>query len=249
MPKISKKKAASSKSINLHEHPIIHDPDETPLQHLVHVPQEVVREAYFHLVYGVKPPFFKFFDKLSHTIRSSIKLLAALIGFLVVYWMPLGLDYHAQAALAIFAGIALLWTTEAIPMPVTALLVPVLLTAFGIFGTSDALLPFAHPVVYLILGGVILAAAVHKTGMDKRMLYPFLIRSGGKPDRLLLYMMLVSAILSMWISNTATDTSFTNCFRPDPGRVDTVDHSKDGRGCCDRSWNSSWPSDRISPSP
>ena len=204
MPKDTEEKSDSGKTTNLHEHPIIHDPDETPLHHLVHAPKEVAREAYFHLVYSVKPPFFKFFDKLSHTLRSSIKLLIALAGFLIVYWMPLGLDYHAQAALAIFAGIALLWTTEAIPMPVTALLVPVLLTGFGIFGTSDALLPFAHPVVYLILGGVILAAAVHKTGMDRRILYPFLIRSGGKPDRLLLYIMLVSAILSMWISNTAT---------------------------------------------
>lgn len=201
MPKNSKEKTSS---VNLHEHLISHDPDETPLHHLVHAPKEVAREAYFHLVHGRKKPFFKFFHKFSTTITRFIKLLIALIGFLIVYWMPLGLDYPAQAALAIFAGIALLWTTEAIPMPVTALLVPVLLTGFGIFGTSDALVPFAHPVVYLILGGVMLAAAVHKTGMDRRILYPFLIRSRGKPDRLLLYMMLVSAILSMWISNTAT---------------------------------------------
>lgn len=204
MPKNSKEKASSGKAINLHERPIVHDPDETPLEHLANVPKEVASEVYFHLVYSMKPSFFKFFDRLSTTIQSSIKLLIALAGFLIVYWVPLGLEYQAQAALAIFTGIALLWTTEAIPMPVTALLVPVLLTAFGIFGTSDALIPFAHPVVYLILGGVILAAAVHKTGMDRRILYPFLIRSGGKPDRLLLYMMLVSAILSMWISNTAT---------------------------------------------
>ncbi|MCK5024881.1 MAG: hypothetical protein KAR56_04620, partial [Thermoplasmata archaeon] len=96
MPNSNKEKANSGESINLHEHPIIHDPDETPLKHLAHVPKEVAREAYFHLVYSVKPPFFKFFDKLSHTLRSSIKLLMALAGFLIVYWMPLGLDYHAQ---------------------------------------------------------------------------------------------------------------------------------------------------------
>jgi sodium-dependent dicarboxylate transporter 2/3/5 len=58
--------------------------------------------------------------------------------------------------------------------------------------------------VYLLLGGVFLAAAVHKTGFDKRLLYPFLIRSRGRVDMLLLYMMLVAGILSMWISNTAT---------------------------------------------
>ncbi|MBA3044966.1 MAG: SLC13 family permease [Candidatus Thermoplasmatota archaeon] len=179
------------------------DPKEE-LKHLAEKPKEIAREAYFSLIYNVKPSFFNFLNKLSDIVRNSLKILLAIIGFLIMAFLPLELDYHAQMALAIFVGIAIMWTTEAIPLPVTALLVPVLLTAFGIFGTSDALIPFAHPVVYLLLGGVILAGAVHKTGMDKRMLYPFLIRSGGKPDRLLLYMMLFSGLLSMWISNTAT---------------------------------------------
>ncbi|MCK5310115.1 MAG: hypothetical protein KAJ64_05660, partial [Thermoplasmata archaeon] len=65
MPKDTEEKSDSGKTINLHEYPIIHNPDETPLHHLVHAPKEVAREAYFHLVYSVKPPFFKFFDKLS----------------------------------------------------------------------------------------------------------------------------------------------------------------------------------------
>ena len=162
-------------------------------------------DHHFHLIYSVKPfSVFKFLNRMSAPARNSLKLLLALAGFIIFAMLPLDLNYQAHMSLAIFIGVALLWTTEAIPLPVTALLVPVLLTAFGIFGTSDALLPFANPVVYLLLGGVMLAGAVHKTGFDKRMLYPFLIRSEGKIDKLLLSMMLVSAILSMWISNTAT---------------------------------------------
>lgn len=181
----------------------VHLPKRAEDSHL-HIFDKAKGDHHFHLIYTVKPSFFNFLNKLSKPVRSSLKLLIALAGFLLVAFLPLGLAYHAQMSLAIFVGIALLWTTEAIPMPATALLVPVLLTGFGIFQTSDALLPFANPVVYMLLGGVMLAGAVHKTGIDKRILYPFLIRSEGKIDKLLLSMMLVSAILSMWISNTAT---------------------------------------------
>ena len=130
-------------------------------------------DHHFHLIYSVKPfSIFKFLNKMSAPARNTFKLLLALVGFIIFTFLPLGLSYKAHMSLAIFVGVALLWTTEAIPLPVTALLVPVLLTAFGIFETSDALLPFANPVVYLLLGGVMLAGAVHKTGLDKRMLYP-----------------------------------------------------------------------------
>ncbi len=192
---------------------------DKPKEHHLHLPHIPHREKdghfhllnrskgghHFHLIYSVKPfSVFKFLNKMSAPARNSWKLLLALAGFTIFALLPLGISYKAHMSLAIFVGVALLWTTEAIPLPVTALLVPVLLTAFGIFETSEALLPFANPVVYLLLGGVMLAGAVHKTGFDKRMLYPFLIKSEGKIDKLLLSMMLVSAILSMWISNTAT---------------------------------------------
>jgi len=159
---------------------------------------------HFHLIYSVKPSFVDFFNKLSAELRGSIKFLIALAGFLIVALLPLEIGYQAQMSIAIFVMIAILWTLEAIPMPVTALLVPVLLTAFGIFETGDALLPFANPVVYLILGSVILAGAVHKTGLDKRILYPILLSSKGKVEKFLLALMIVAFIFSMWISNTAT---------------------------------------------
>jgi len=159
---------------------------------------------HFHLIYSVKPSFVEFLNRLSVGFRSSLKLLLAVAGFLFVAILPLGISFQAHMSIAIFVFIAVMWTVEAIPMPATALLVPVLLTAFGIFETSDAFMPFANPVVYLILGSVILAGAVHKTGLDKRMLYPILLGSKGKVERFLLALMVVAFIFSMWISNTAT---------------------------------------------
>lgn len=162
------------------------------------------KDRYLKMVYRLHPSSFGFLNNLSLEMQSYVKLTIALLFFGITAFLPLDLDHRAHMSLAIFVFIALLWTFEPIPMPVTALLVPVLLTAFGIYGTNEALEPFANPIVYLLLGGVFLAAAVNRTGFDKRLLYPLLIRSGGRVDRFLLSMMLVAGILSMWISNTAT---------------------------------------------
>jgi sodium-dependent dicarboxylate transporter 2/3/5 len=181
---------------------------------------------HFHLIYSVKPSFVKFMNRLSAGLRGSIKLLVALAGFLFVAVLPLGISFHAQMSIAIFVLIAIMWTLEAIPMPVTALLVPALLTAFGIFETSDAFLPFANPVVYLILGSVILAGAVHKTGLDKRLLYPILLGSRGKVERFLLALMVVAFMFSMWISNTATVALLAPFAIGLASSVPDKDHSK-----------------------
>ncbi len=76
-----------------------------------------------------------------------------------------------QDALGIFICIAMMWTFESLPLPATALLVPVLLTLFGVFPAADALAPYADPVVFLMIGGLILAEALRFNGLDKRLAY------------------------------------------------------------------------------
>lgn len=126
------------------------------------------------------------------------------ITLFVMTVAPLPLDTQIQHALAIFLCISMLWTFGALPLPVTALLVPVLLTFYGIFRTDEALRPFADPVVYLLMGGLILAEAFRKHGVDRRLAYVVVSRFGGDVSKILLSFMLVAALLSMWISNTAT---------------------------------------------
>jgi len=97
----------------------------------------------------------------------------------------------------------MLWTFESLPLPATALLVPVLLTLFGVFPAAEALAPYADPVVFLMIGGLILAEALRSNGLDKRLAYMMVLRAEGDRDRTLFFLMAASALLSMWISNTA----------------------------------------------
>lgn len=150
------------------------------------------------------PSFFQPFARLPKLAQKSIKLSLPFAFLFILTVLPTDLDRQVQNALAIFTCISMLWTFGALPLPVTALLVPVLLTFYGIFPTADALMPFADPVVYLLMGGLILAEAFRKHGLDRRLAYSMVSRFGGEVPRILLSFMLVSAVLSMWISNTAT---------------------------------------------
>lgn len=100
---------------------------------------------------------------------------------------------------------AVLWVTGAVPLPVTALLVPVALTAFGVYpDLGDAVAGFADPVVFLLLAGLVLAEALRAHGIDRRVAFHVLARMGTSPRRLVLGVMVATALLSMAISNTAT---------------------------------------------
>ncbi|MFC6784572.1 SLC13 family permease [Halobaculum halobium] len=106
-------------------------------------------------------------------------------------------------ATGVFA--AILWVTEALPLPVTALCIPVLLTVFGVYPTlGGALVGFADPVLALLLAGFVLAAALSKHDVDRRIAYRLVARIGTSPRRLVLAVMVATAGLSMLISNTAT---------------------------------------------
>ncbi|MEF8857227.1 MAG: SLC13 family permease [Haloplanus sp.] len=115
------------------------------------------------------------------------------------------LSLPAGYALGVAVFAAILWLTGAIPLSLTALAIPVLLVAFGVvpdFG--DAVTGFADPVVFLLLAGFMLAEALQAHGIDRRVAYHVLLRLGTSPRRLVLAVMVVTALLSMIISNTAT---------------------------------------------
>ena len=103
------------------------------------------------------PTFFKFFDRLPRIAQRSVKILLPFLALVVLTVVPLPMDDPIQYSLAIFVCVSMLWTFGGLPLPVTALLVPVLLTFYGIFPTADALQPFADPFVYLLMGGLIMA--------------------------------------------------------------------------------------------
>jgi sodium-dependent dicarboxylate transporter 2/3/5 len=139
----------------------------------------------------------------------------------IIHNQQIALDVNvlANSIQSVFALLILMviwWITEAVPLPATALLPAVILPLLHVIGTSgkaiheftikNALLNYANPVIYLFLGGFLIAAAMQKWGLDRRLTLWLLTRGNlaNSSSSILLGMMAVSAFLSMWISNTAT---------------------------------------------
>lgn len=116
-----------------------------------------------------------------------------------------GLDpLKVRVGLGIFACIAFLWLSEALPLTITALLVPVLACAFRLMDVKASLAGFADPLIFLFLGGFTMAAALSSQGLD-RWLANRILRTGKGSFMTVSYLMFgASALISMWVSNTAT---------------------------------------------
>lgn len=109
-----------------------------------------------------------------------------------------------RATLAVTVWMAFWWFTEAVPIAVTALLPIVLFPLFGIATPARTTAPYASDVIFLFLGGFLLAAAIQRWGLDRRIAMRTLALMGTRTDRIVLGLMLATAFMSMWVSNTAT---------------------------------------------
>jgi solute carrier family 13 (sodium-dependent dicarboxylate transporter), member 2/3/5 len=117
---------------------------------------------------------------------------------------PVGMSAAAWAVAAVGLLMAVWWATEAIPVPATALLPLVLFPVLGIADIRDTAAPFANPLVFLFLGGFLIALAMQRWRLHQRIALQIVTRVGGRPDALIAGFMVATAFLSMWISNTAT---------------------------------------------
>jgi sodium-dependent dicarboxylate transporter 2/3/5 len=106
--------------------------------------------------------------------------------------------------LAIAILMAILWITEIIPLAVTALLPVVLFPLFGVMNGKDVSAAYFNHVIFLFIGGFMVALAMQKWDLHKRIALKILMVTGTSPARILLGFMFATAFLSMWISNTAT---------------------------------------------
>lgn len=124
----------------------------------------------------------------------------------MVWLSPLGLEQDAHRLAGLAVWIIVWWLTEALPIAVTALAVPVLGVVLGITTQTEAFSSFAHPLVFLFMGGFFIAQAVTQQKLDQRIALRVLVLPGvkGNPLRSVLALIVLSAFLSMWISNTAT---------------------------------------------
>ena len=109
-----------------------------------------------------------------------------------------------RAGLALFTLIGGLWMTQALHLSVTALLVPLLAVVAGLMNLREALASFAHPIIFLFLGGFALAAALQQQGLDRALAHTVLRLAAGRRALAVGLLFGLTALLSMWISNTAT---------------------------------------------
>lgn len=143
------------------------------------------------------------FDRKRRTIGLYGGPLLAVLTFVTPFS---GLTVGAHKLLAIMVLVAIWWITEPVPIPVTSLIGPTLAVVTGVVKVSVAFAAFANPMIFLFMGGFILATAMMKHGLDKRFAYWLLSRSwvGSSPKRIFLAVGLAAALCSGWVSNTAT---------------------------------------------
>lgn len=128
-------------------------------------------------------------------------LLFILINF---FFSPEGLSSEGQAILASTVWIAIWWVTEAIPIPATSLLPIILFPLSGGLEMGDTASAYGNSTIFLFLGGFVLALAMERWNLHKRIAVSIISVMGTRPDRIVLGFMIATGFLSMWISNTAT---------------------------------------------
>ena len=117
---------------------------------------------------------------------------------------PEGLTQEGQRMAAVAALMAVWWITEAAHIAVTALLPVALVPMLGIMPSSEVAPHYANHIIFLFIGGFIIALAMEKWDLHRRIALQTIARVGTRPERLMLGFMIATAFLSMWISNTAT---------------------------------------------
>ncbi len=141
-----------------------------------------------------------------YTLRQKIGLVLGPVLFLVMLFMPTptGMEPGAQKMAAVACLMATWWMTEAIPIPATSLIPIALFPLMGIMHTKKAAAPYASHLIFLFMGGFIIALAMQRWNLHRRIAMNIVKLVGFSPGRLIFGFMAATAILSAFVSNTAT---------------------------------------------
>ncbi|MGE0581601.1 MAG: DASS family sodium-coupled anion symporter [Steroidobacteraceae bacterium] len=138
-------------------------------------------------------------------MRPGVALLgpAAFLATLVVP-APAGFSSLAWPTLGLAAWMAVWWATEAVPLAATALLPLLVVPLIGFPDPARVLSEYANSTIFLILGGFLIGLAMERWQLHKRIAYVIIAAVGSHPRRLVLGVMIATAFVSMWVSNTST---------------------------------------------
>ncbi len=138
--------------------------------------------------------------------RQWAGFFAGLLGCAALLLLPAPAEMPLAAWRAAAVGLlmAVWWMTEAIPISATALLPLALFPLLGVADIRAASAPYANPLVFLFLGGFLIAAGMQRWNLHRRLALRIIARMGPHPYAILAGFMIAAAFLSMWVSNTAT---------------------------------------------
>ena len=142
--------------------------------------------------------------------RQKGGLFVGLALLVLAFFVPpfAGLSPEGSRVAVLALAMAVLWVTEAMPIPATALLPLVMLPALGITkgkdAVRDAAAPYADPVIFLFMGGFMLSLAMERWNLHQRIALGIIDRVGTRPRGLIMGFMGAAAFVSMWTSNAAT---------------------------------------------
>ncbi|WRF11689.1 SLC13 family permease [Helicobacter pylori] len=157
-------------------------------------------------------------DKSTKIVRLLGLIGGALIALVIYYVLNVQMSHIVEEipklsslnykAMPVVAGVAVLmgiwWMTEAIDLPATALLPLVLFSVFSVDQFASVSSSYASPIIFLFMGGFILALSMQKWNLHTRIALSIILLVGTSPRRLILGFMIATGFLSMWVSNTAT---------------------------------------------
>ena len=143
------------------------------------------------------------FDGMRHATGAVLGPLSMVVICLIT--IP-GMEPAQQKLLAVMAWTAIWWICEPVPIPVTSLLGPTLCVLMDIAPMKEVFSAFANPMIFLFMGGFMLAKAMMVNGLDKRIAYGIMSMKlvGDSPKRIFMAMGVACMLCSGWISNTAT---------------------------------------------
>ena len=138
-------------------------------------------------------------------MNINLKVLGfplAILAFIVIMLIPTpGLSFSGHAAMALLLFAIIMWVTEALHLAATSLLLLFLQPIIGVASFSGAVIGFANPILFLMIGGFIIAEAIRKSGLGQRLTFTMLNRFGTTPDRSIFVVVFSTGILSAFIEN------------------------------------------------
>ncbi len=135
---------------------------------------------------------------------NQIGLFAGPLAAGLIYLLDPGADLLQTKVLAVAAWMLIWWVLETVELYVTAMLPMVLFPMLGIMSVGDTFIPYANPIIFLFLGGFILALAMEERRLHERIAFGLLRLTGTRPAGIVFGFMLATWSVAMWISNTAT---------------------------------------------